>query len=145
MSYIEDYSVQLNREVSNIPKFVADMIILNSGNIVNEVKRRWILGKSVDGGIIGEYRSDEYRQFKISINPQAKGFVDLHYTGSLADLLTVRKAGNLFEIYSTDSKFQSIGKKYGFEEFGLSSEEQEQLFSEIYEIVVESIMNKLWQ
>jgi len=145
MSYIEQYSNQLNKEVSNIPKFVADMIILNSGNIVNEVKRRWILGKSVDGGIIGEYRSEEYRQYKIGINPQAKGFVDLHDTGSLADLLTVKKSGSLFEIYSTDSKFQMIGKKYGFDEFGLSSEEQEQLFSEIYEIVVESIMNNLWR
>jgi len=30
------------------------------------------------------------------------------------------------------------------EEFGLSSEEQEQLFAEIYDFVVESIMNKLW-
>lgn len=145
MSYIDDYSLQLNREVLNIPKFVADMIILNAGNIVNEVKRRWIIGKSVDGGIIAEYRSEEYRQYKIGINPQAKGFVDLHNTGSLADLLTVRKAGNLFEIYSTDSKFEKIGKKYGFEEFGLSSEEQEQLFAEIYDFVVESIMNKLWR
>jgi hypothetical protein len=145
MSYIEQYSNQLNKEVSNIPKFVADMIILNAGNIVNEVKRRWILGKSVDGGIIGEYRSEEYRQYKIGINPQAGGFVDLHDTGSLADLLTVKKAGTLFEIYSTDSKFQMIGKKYGFDEFGLSSEEQEQLFSEIYEIAVESIMNNLWR
>lgn len=145
MSYIEQYSNRLNKEVSNIPKFVADMIILNAGNIVNEVKRRWILGKSVDGGIIGEYRSEDYRQYKIGINPQAGGFVDLHDTGSLADLLTVKKSGSLFEIYSTDSKFQMIGKKYGFDEFGLSEEEKEQLFSEIYEIVVESIMNNLWR
>jgi len=145
MNYLETYQKDLVKETANIPKFVADMIIINSRNILDTVKRRWILGKSVDGGIIGQYASSEYRQFKIALNPSAGGFVDLNLTGSLSENLTVRQAGTLFEIYSTDEKFQKIGRKYGFEEFGLSDAEQTELFEEIFAIGVEYIMNNLWQ
>lgn len=145
MNYLESYEKDLVKETSNVQKFVGDMIIINSRNILDTVKRRWILGKSVDGGIIGNYASAEYRQFKIAMNPSAGGVVDLHLTGSLSENLTVKQAGTLFEIYSSDEKFEKIGRKYGFEEFGLSEAEQNELFEEIYAIGIEYIINNLWQ
>jgi hypothetical protein len=145
MNYLETYQKEVQTQANTAKTFVANMILLNSGNIINEVRRRWMLGNSVDGGIIGTYASSEYKAFKIAMNPQAKGNVDLHLTGSLAENLTVKKAGDvLFEIYSTDSKFQSIGKKYGFEEFGLSDEQTTELFNEIYDFALQSMFEKLW-
>lgn len=145
MNYLDTYVKEIQTETSGLNTYVANMIILNSGNITQEVKKRWIIGESVDGGIIGEYASSEYKAFKISMNPRAKGNVDLHLTGSLAENLTIKKSGALlFEVYSTDSKFQSIGKKYGFEQFGLSDEQTQELFNDIYQFTIESIFKKLW-
>ena len=58
---------------------------MNSPNIINEVRKRWIVGESVNGGVIGQYSlsqiGQEYKAYKMSLNPRANGHVDLILTG----------------------------------------------------------------
>lgn len=119
---------------------------MNSPNIIKDVRRRWAIGESVEGGIIGEYRSEEYRQYKMFLNPSAKGNVDLTLTGSLGENITVKQqAADAFLIYSTDEKYQKIGKKYGFDEFGLSDEEWYIMSQEVLALALDHVMNLAYE
>lgn len=130
-------------------------MILNSPNIIREVKSRWLLGESVFGGAIGgklssanfgEYRSSEYKAFKISYNPQASGRVDLTLTGALGAGLNVKKnSSTIFQVLSADSKYSEIGNKYGFEEFGLSDSEWITMQDEILAFALETIIKKTYE
>lgn len=126
------------------------MVIINSPNIIKQVRSRWLIGESVLGGFIGEYSSSamgqDYKAYKLSINPSAGGHVDLTLTGSLGEGLTVKQqSAETFLVYSTDSKYDKIGSKYGFEEFGLAEQEWKQMQEEILTVVLDSIMNKTYQ
>lgn len=148
MTYLETYQTQFKSQTvkSVVEKTVFDLIILNAPNIYKEVRRRWLIGESIDGGIIGTYRSQEYAMFKASINPLANGNVDLTLTGSLGDELSIRRTSeNLYEIFSRDEKYQKIGRKYGFEEFGLNDEQEYELLNELFDFALTTIMNKIWQ
>jgi hypothetical protein len=130
-----------------LPKLVADIIIINSPNIIREVKSRWLIGESAVGGFIGEYSSSQlgqdYKAYKMSLNPSAGGHVDLTLTGSLGEGLTVKaQSSESFLIYSTDSKYKEIGDKYGFEEFGLTDLQWHEFQQEILAVVLDSIINK---
>lgn len=148
MSYLDTYHKKVKEKVSksSISRLVGDLIIINSPNMINAVKARWLIGKSVDGGIIGRYSNDDYRAYKMSLNPKAGGNVDLTLTGALSDNLTIRKTGsNIYEIFSTDEKYNSIGVKYGFEEFGLTEQEMSEMLNEIYSFALETILNDIWK
>lgn len=124
-----------------------DVIIINSPNLIKQVRSRWLIGESVDGGIIGEYSNSpmgqDYKAYKLSLNPSAGGNVDLTLTGALSEGITLKQQGTeSFLIYSTDSKYDEIGSKYGFEEFGLSDQEWYEMQQEILSVVLESILNK---
>lgn len=146
MDYIETYQRTLQKSISRseISKLVGDIIILNSGIIINQVRERWQHGQSVYGGIIGRYSWDDYRMFKQAQNPLAGGNVDLMLTGALSLGLTVKKVGSEYQIFSTDSKYNKIGQKYGYEEFGLTKEQLDAFFNELFEFAYESILSKLW-
>lgn len=76
----------------------------------------------------------------------AGGNVDLMLSGDLAAGLTVRRTGNnLFQVYSTDDKYNKIGKQYGFEEFGLNEEEANEFFTDLYEFAYQTLLNDIWQ
>lgn len=140
--YLTTYQTDLNKV--NIQKTVGDLIILNSGIVIREVTERWQHGVSVEGGIIGRYSWADYRLYKQAMNPLASGNVDLMLTGKLAGGLTLRKSGNEYQIFSTDSKYNKIGQKYGFEEFGLTDEQAYEFFEDLYAFALETIFNKLW-
>tara|TARA_R110000851_G_scaffold21450_2_gene64307 strand:+ start:222 stop:557 length:336 start_codon:yes stop_codon:yes gene_type:complete len=108
-----------------------------------------LVGESVLGGFIGEYSSSQmgqdYKAYKMSLNPKASGHVDLTLTGALGEGLTVKQQSQeTFLIYSTDSKYQEIGDKYGFSEFGLSDYEWYEMNEEILSLVLEIILNKTY-
>ena len=147
MSYLDNYINNFKKETnkSTVSHLIFDLIILNTPNISRDVRRRWLIGESIDGGVIGTYASDEYASFKARINPLANGNVDLTLTGSLGEKIQVRKvSGNKFEIFSTDKKYKKIGEKYGFEEFGLNELQENELLNELYEFALETIMKKVW-
>lgn len=121
-------------------------MILNSPNIIRTVRKRWLIGESAKGGLIGEYQSGEYRAFKIGLNPSASGTVDLTLTGALGAGLIVKTINSTtFEVLSTDEKYEKIGGKYGFDEFGLSESEWLEISDEILAFALETIIKRTYE
>lgn len=112
-------------------------------NKVREIiKERWLSGQSVYGGNITNqltglgYSNPLYAKLKLSKNPRAGGHVDLTFTGSLGDKITLQEvSGGDYMIVSTDSKYDMIGSKYGYEEFGLTPEETEKVLDILEDII----------
>lgn len=149
MDYLKPVLKEFQSQRAKLPKVIADVIIINSPNIISQVRKRWLIGESVLGGFIGEYSSSQmgqdYKAYKMSLNPKAGGHVDLTLTGALGEGLTVKQQSQeTFLIYSTDSKYDEIGSKYGFDEFGLSDYEWHEMNQEILAVVLESILNKTY-
>ena len=96
------YQQQLQRakkEKALIPQTLGTLIIFNSETIVNDIRTRWLFGKSPKNDIIGEYRSGEYKMFKVSKNPRAGGNVDLTLTGSLEQFnLSIEQLNDLYDM-----------------------------------------------
>ena len=84
-------------------------------------------GIDADGNEIRpEYRSDDYAQFKQSINRRpAFGTPDLRLTGSFQSGLFAKYDGNNVVFGSTDSKASGLEAKYGSSIFGLTDENKE--------------------
>ena len=148
MDYIKKLSQKARAQKPQ--KIVADLIILNAPNLITTVRKRWLLGESVLGGFIGEYSKSglgqEYRAYKMSINASAGGNVDLTLTGALGAGLHVKAlSGTKFEMLSSDSKYEAIGEKYGFEEFGLSDSEWQELQAEIYQFALETMLKNTYE
>lgn len=121
-------------------------IELNQGILVRQVWERWEQGEGVDGpgSVIGKYVEESYRKKKMEMNPKAKGFVDLTYTGALGDNLTLKKSGTKFIIYSTDPKYQSLGKKYGFKQFGVTDQQKFEFLEQAKAVVMDSILTQIY-
>ena len=133
------------KELKDIDTNIEILILFNSKKISNNVVKRWEIGRGVNGGKIGEYRSSEYKAFKVSKNPRANGSVDLTLTGSLGDKIFINPIGDLFEIKSKDYKFMDMGEKYGFEQFNLTSSETNELIQELYYKIMEEYTLNVWQ
>lgn len=88
----------------------------------------------------------DYKAYKMTINPLAGGRVDLTLTGALGDGLTIKKVtGVEFEIFSADEKYKKIGNKYGFEEFGITDLEWYDLEQEIFNFAIETMINRTYE
>ena len=146
MEYLKEPQKKLQSQINQLPKIVADVIIINSPNLIRQVKARWLIGQSVHGGKIGSYRDPDYRQYKLLLNPSAGGYVDLMLTGSLVENLIVKPLGtSAIEMLSTDEKYPKLSKKYGKEEFGLSDDEWAEFSYEIHEFILNDIINKVYE
>lgn len=67
-----------------------------------------------DGSDIGHYKNEEYKLFKMSMNPLAGGNVDLFLTGAVYKGLTVISLGNgEYLVESRDYKWGMLIEKYG--------------------------------
>lgn len=90
-------------------------IILSDRLIIERKQAELRSGSSsVQGEIIGYYKSESYKAFKQSINPYANGTVDLILTGSTKDNLKVISLGEgEFALESTDSKWAGLVERYG--------------------------------
>lgn len=143
-NYFEPISQKLKSQ--NVARVIGDLVILNSPNIIRDVRARWLIGESVLGGKIGDYAWSDYRAYKMSLNPSAGGYVDLTLTGALGLGLTVKEqTTTTFKIFSIDSKYEKIGNQYGFEEFGLSDSEWIMMQDEIFQFALETILSKAYE
>lgn len=133
------------KEKATQAQTLGTLIVFNTPTIVEGIKRRWLFGKDPNGGIIGEYRSSDYRAFKLFANSRAGGYVDLTLSGDLGDGLTIRRKGALnYEIISTDWKFKHIAGKYGLEQFNLDAEQREELFDLLEYTLMEEFIDNVW-
>jgi hypothetical protein len=130
MEYTE-YELEDARNQKMLFDNIIDTCVIElEGQIRKAIKERWKTADSVNGGKItsldtGEgYARLSYKNLKLKINPSGSGNVDLTLTGALGDgLKLVKTETGDYEVISTDSKYQKIGIKYGFDEFGLDADE----------------------
>lgn len=88
-------------------------IILTDNQIIERKRDELKAGRRPDGSVIGEYRSEGYRLFKMELNPFAGGKVDLILTGKTKNNLEVIAYGNgTFGFRSTDEKWGKLMEKY---------------------------------
>ena len=148
MNYLDKINekAKFNLKHLQLKILIERLILLNQGNVIREIWKRWEKGLSVNGGEIQpKYRSKEYQAFKKSINPLAGGKVDLTLTGALEEALTIKKQGDKFKIYSTDEKYNKIGKKYGFNEFGLNETEMIEFLEELHSVSLNTILTNIYR
>lgn len=100
-----------------------EKIILKDEEVVKRKKAELRGGVRPTGQIIGEYRSESYRLFKLNKNPLAGGKVDLILTGSTKDkLYLVSVTDGRFTFESADPKWQGLVEKYGEEIKGVNAD-----------------------
>lgn len=91
-------------------------------------------GELPDGSPIGYYKSWPYSQFKRTLNPLARGMVDLIlYGGFTGQLFVDDVRPSLFRFDSRDDKSGLLETKYGKDIWGLSErrwDERQKAYSE---------------
>lgn len=132
-------------EKNQIPQLLGTLILFNSSEIIDGIKRRWLFGKDANGDIIGQYRNSEYQAFKVSYNSKANGYVDLTLTGALGNALTISKRSDTeYQIFSTDWKYGHIADKYGLQNFNLDEPQRIELFEMLTYFALEEYYKNVW-
>lgn len=147
MNYANNIKLKLQTETQNIPKYFADNFYTYENDIRELIKKRWKTGKKPNGNVIGIYRSVDYALFKKQKSDAPFRVVDLTLTGSLGNKIQVELFNaqkGIFEIYSTDVKFQSIVEKYGLDNFNLTEIETEKIINEVTSLVYKTIIKKVY-
>lgn len=84
-TFLDSYLDKLEKAKNNVESDVLSLLVENESEIRDMIKQRWLLGKRPDGSLIGFYRDVDYAIFKQTINPSAKGDVDLVLSGDLVN------------------------------------------------------------
>lgn len=112
---------QLVRKV-NLNETYTSVVKNNDDNIVDLVQDQLSHGfiKSKNQLKQFSYKDSDYRNYKLSINARANGYVDLRNTGKFYEgmYLDVKKSAT-FKMMSNDSKFEKLKNKYGNDILGL--------------------------
>jgi phage gpG-like protein len=146
MNYIEEELESLNNDKAQFSAIV-DMCVMELQDEVREIiKARWLESRSVNGGNITNKETGEgyawlsYKNYKLKNNPKGSGGVDLTLSGALGDSIIITRSidGN-YTIVATDRKYNAIGSKYGYEEFGLDQNEMQYVLGKLEK----KITNKL--
>lgn len=147
MNYASEIQKKLKNETQNISKYFADNFYTFEADIRELIKKRWKTGKKPNGGVIGIYKSVDYALFKKQKSDAPFRVVDLTLTGSLGNKIEVELFNaekGIFEVYSTDIKFQSIVYKYGLDNFNLTEIETEKIINEVTNLVYKTIIKKVY-
>lgn len=118
-----------NRTLNNLKRLqhpflqnqIAQQIAKNKDFIISLNQDQLLLGRdSKNNEISPEYAQDEYKAYKISLNPAGEGNVDLRNTGVFYNGFWLKVDGDKFTLYSSDAKTGRLVKKYGGDIFGLT-------------------------
>lgn len=110
-----------------------ERIILKDNEVIFQKQDEFEVGQNPDGTIIGTYRSEDYRLFKLQLNPLAGGNVDLILTGSTKNKLHIVSLGSgLYELRSRDPKWPGLVAKYGDQIKGVSKKAWDNLQRDNY-------------
>lgn len=143
-TFLDSYLSKLEKAKNNIESDVLSLLMERESEIRAMIKQRWLLGRRPDGSLIGFYRDVNYAIFKQTINPSAKGDVDLILSGDLVNNIKTVLGKNKIEILSSDYKFEEISLKYGLENFNITEEEENELLDGIMAEVVTNIFKEIW-
>jgi|688.fasta_scaffold86779_4 hypothetical protein len=123
--------VYKNIHAVKFPKIVRETIIQHKTNMEDLNREQMVRGYDRDDERIGAYASEQYENEKRRMNPAASGWVDLKYTGSFHNLLTMKLLkDNIFTFYSKDKKNKDLVETWGANIFGLSTKSREDLIDE---------------
>lgn len=133
MEYTEFELQRVRSQKSSFSGIVRSCLLELEDDIRDTIKDRWLSSTSVNGGKItnkktgsSSYARLSYKNLKLLKNPGGDGNVDLTFSGSLGDKIKLVPYNNGdFMIISQDPKYETIGKMYGFDEFGLSAKEMQ--------------------
>lgn len=143
-TFLDSYLSKLEKAKNNIESDVLSLLMERESEIRAMIKQRWLLGRRPDGSLIGFYRDVNYAIFKQTINPSAKGDVDLILSGDLVNNIKTVLGKNKIEILSSDYKFEEISLKYGLDNFNITEEEENELLDGIMAEVVTNIFKEIW-
>lgn len=104
-------------------------------SLKREKINEWEQGLRPDKSIIGHYRDQEYREYKYSQNPRAKGNVDLLLTRGTANSLFVQSEGKREFIFGMNDKYNLVGN-YGYDILGLNQDWFNIRQNELYRITL---------
>jgi len=149
MNYIAPIEKKAKSRLSEIQILVGIALKEREDWVRNKIRARWKLGKKPDGTFIGTYSTSsmgaEYAFFKNQINPSAGlGQVDLTLTGALGKGIKISSFNDKAEIYSTDEKYDDIVSKYGDYNFNITEEEENELFTYIYDDINTKLLNYIY-
>ena len=123
-----DLKSGLERLTLKVLEKEVETIILKDDEIIFQKQDEFEVGQNPDGTAIGEYKDEDYRLFKMQINPLAGGKVDLILTGSTKSKLRVKALGNgEFILWSEDWKWPMLVEKYGQQITKISKRKFEEL------------------
>lgn len=106
----------------NPDRLVKDAVLLTGDKaILLNQEQLYKFSEDSDGKKLKPYRSDEYANYKNSLNPfLGKGQPDLKLTGSFYDKAYVEVNSTTIKFDSTDTKTVQLERKYGSKIFGLN-------------------------
>lgn len=147
-NYIQDELDWVLSQKSIFEELIDECVQELKPKIREIIKERWLEGRSVNGGPItnqktgGGYVNPAYEKIKRVKNPLADGNVDLTLTGALGNHIEIILSIKGHEIISTDEKYNEIGLKYGFDEFGLTPDELEIVINELEDLIIKKLTLK---
>lgn len=145
MDYINPARRSLRASLQELPSLFQKGIISQEKEIRELIRDRWKLGIKPDGSIIGIYHSKGYAFEKSQKNPLAGfGHVDLIETGALWKGIKISPFGEAVEVYSVDSKYIDISKKYGDANFNLTNAERDTVVNIVSATIMNNILTKAY-
>lgn len=143
-TWLDSYLSKLEQAKGDVQDDLINMLVEREGEIKQMIKDRWRLGLRPDGSIIGHYKDPDYAIFKQQINPLAGGDVDLIYNRDLVNNIDLIMNSFGAEVISTDEKYTKIANKYGYDNFNITDEQENELLDEIMAQVVINVFNEIW-
>lgn len=129
-----------------IYQLIDTYFVNNEKQILDKIKQRMKRGVGVYGGIIGTYRSRSYELMKAQRNPLASGDVDLFLTGDLYEGMEIYKTTkDRYMIFSNDWKYEHLAKKYGKHQFGVTSEQHDEIMTDLMLYLLSEIISKIYK
>lgn len=146
MDYLVQISKKLDNQRKNLEVLAGNLLLEKKEEILNDVREQMQKGENANGGIIGSYANDSYKQKKLRMNPLANGNVDYHLTGRLySNLDLVEQSETDFGIFSSVKYASYLAERFGIESFGLRDERQQYHKDEILFLLLESSLEDSYE
>lgn len=142
MGKLRNYIAHLNTITAHEQEEGVLKILRDNEDIIVKYNQSQLLeGKTYKGEFLREYRNQQYRSFKLRLNP--KGVTDLRVSGSLYDHMFIRAQQFPVSIFSHDRKAEKLTEDYSDDIFGVSKESKKSLNIEFLKEEIQKYYRKL--
>lgn len=123
MKRLDDLIIGLKELKTSIPEKIKEVIQANEGVILDMNTKSQLYEQGIDNRGVEIASYQEYAPFTIKVKQeknQPTDRVTLKDEGDFYSGFYIEYTQNGFRIFSTDEKADKLGKKYGYQIFGLS-------------------------